>query len=183
MSDRTSPGGTAPAAGRRCPGRRVRAPGSRRASRGFVSDLTRTRVTWPPRRRPVVGAVAVSPAHRVAGDEPGAPGRDASARSGHDGRPRAYTRKPTGRSSSWSSASVGAGPRGGSRTPHRWCGRRTAGAIRPGSPVCPHRWCRPRPRARRGACLRADRLTGSRIAPATMTGDPPSRSRGAPRAA
>ena len=45
------------------------------------------------------------------------------------------------------------------------------------------RWYRARPRARRGARLRADRLTGPRTAPATMTGDPPSRSRGAPRAA
>ena len=96
----------------------------RRVHDGPAVASVRTRRRHAQRRRPggrpVVSAVAVSPAHRVAGDEPGAPGRDAPARSGRDRTISSPTPgRPTGRSSSWSSTSVGAGPRGGSRTRHR----------------------------------------------------------------
>ena len=57
----------------------------RRVHDGPAVASLRTRHRHAQRRRPggrpVVGAVAVSPAHRVAGDQPGAPGRDAPARS------------------------------------------------------------------------------------------------------
>ena len=99
MSDRTSTGGTA--RGCRAPMPWTAGPGA-----GFTTGQpwlrfgldADTRNVAAAGGRPVVGAVAVSPAHRIAGDEPGAPARDAPARSGRDRTISSPTPgRPTGR--------------------------------------------------------------------------------------